>query len=548
MNFKRVLSLLLVCVMLCGTVLTVSAARDFYDLPSSHWAYANVQTLVADGTINGYEDGSFQPDAKVTRAEFVKMIGKTNVAYSTEFIDVSASHWGYEYIMYSNMDVEGNRFKPDVAITRNDVVKLLHKRAGAPKGFVAPSIITNQSDKADAVAWAYNFGIMKGDDGISLRLNDGLTRAEAAALICRSRELNESSYRYSFSELVNDDLLKRVYNSFDLFTGDYNPERTFTNGEIAEAAMRIAADQTLITYDNFSAGVSVNRKNTLSFYVICKNLFGEDKMTEAFYDAKANNLDAITALMYAFDYKVNKYLVSGKKAPIYADVTSVYNDTVNKFITAAFENGIRLDNSNNINPNDSITARNLAMILLQMDALAGINTNYSVTVPSAARFDASLKTEILNYPDSHNIYRYILKDVPNEVYAKPFVDVNGVTVKNPMPKNCFDFVRDYNYIFTMFIQGVIGIADSMGTKTRVIYYPSMVCETENGYVLRVKVEIKDTPAGTKFNDVFLSSVKNDFEISSGMTFYADLATGSSLDGMSIPLEKAQFTQIVYSVK
>ena len=76
MNFKRVLSLLLVCVTLCGTVLTVSAARDFYDLPSSHWAYANVQTLVADGTINGYEDGSFQPDAKVTRAEFVKMIAK----------------------------------------------------------------------------------------------------------------------------------------------------------------------------------------------------------------------------------------------------------------------------------------------------------------------------------------------------------------------------------------------------------------------------------------------------------------------------------------
>ena len=61
-----------------------------------------VDTLVALGVVEGFEDGSFQPNATVTRAQMAKMIyvlrtGKSDAsAYNddkTSFTDIG-SHWG----------------------------------------------------------------------------------------------------------------------------------------------------------------------------------------------------------------------------------------------------------------------------------------------------------------------------------------------------------------------------------------------------------------------------------------------------------------------
>ena len=71
---------------------------DFPDLPSDHWAYNAVQQLVSEGTVSGTDQGLFEPDKLVTRAEFVRMIGKDTTKRDKDFSDVAQSHWGYEYI------------------------------------------------------------------------------------------------------------------------------------------------------------------------------------------------------------------------------------------------------------------------------------------------------------------------------------------------------------------------------------------------------------------------------------------------------------------
>ncbi|MBQ1211095.1 MAG: S-layer homology domain-containing protein, partial [Clostridia bacterium] len=76
---KKVLVLLLSALMVFSTCAISVSAMTFTDLNESHWAYANVQTLVNDGTVKGYEDGSFKPEGTVTRAEFVKMLGTSSV-------------------------------------------------------------------------------------------------------------------------------------------------------------------------------------------------------------------------------------------------------------------------------------------------------------------------------------------------------------------------------------------------------------------------------------------------------------------------------------
>lgn len=84
-------------------------ACSFPDVPEEHPFYAGVAAAQANGWITGYEDGSFHPDAALTRAEAARL---TNRALNREadaasvkkillpvFSDVSAQHWAYNDVM-----------------------------------------------------------------------------------------------------------------------------------------------------------------------------------------------------------------------------------------------------------------------------------------------------------------------------------------------------------------------------------------------------------------------------------------------------------------
>lgn len=539
--FKKALCLLLVCTFLMGTLGVVDAARAFADLPSEHWAYSYVQTLVDDGTINGYADGTFRPDANVTRAEFVKMIGKTDKAFDKPFADIKG-HWAYDYIMYSDMDVEGTAFNPDVPITRNDVINLLWKRAGSPEA-VAPSIITNQSTKAGAAAWAYSYGIMNGDDGVNLRLQDGVTRAEASALICRSRTIDYSSKKV-FADTVNPKILEEVYNAFNLFGDEYNPNRTFTNGEIARAAMKLAYDTEVPLYDGLRPNVSVNRPNTFDFHVACNHIWGTDRMTEEFYDADANIVDTVAALAFASHYKTRGYVL-GKGEAMYDDVKPIKFNAMKMLVSSGIRNGIRVENSNNIRPNETLTAKTLALLLMQFDAIAGFNTEYYVLFEGSTDLDSAIKTDIMNYPNSADKYKFILSDVPNKVYDSPFIDVDG-SVASSSPKDIFSLARDRYDIYTAILQQYVGAAYASGAEIEITYYPSLVCRTGNGYVMKVKVEVLAYEEGKTFDDIFINTITGpkpaleDFPV-----MFMTFATGREISGPGIPMDRAVFTSIDY---
>ncbi len=50
------------------------AAKDFSDVTYQHWAYSYIWSLSGIKGINGMSDGTFRPEAKVTREQFVKML------------------------------------------------------------------------------------------------------------------------------------------------------------------------------------------------------------------------------------------------------------------------------------------------------------------------------------------------------------------------------------------------------------------------------------------------------------------------------------------
>jgi hypothetical protein len=66
--------------LLVSSLLTLSAYAQMNDVPQNHWAYQAIRDLVRLRILEGFPDGTFQPNRQVTRAEFAQAIAR---AYRT---------------------------------------------------------------------------------------------------------------------------------------------------------------------------------------------------------------------------------------------------------------------------------------------------------------------------------------------------------------------------------------------------------------------------------------------------------------------------------
>ena len=73
---KSVAAVLTGAFLVGATATTFAAANPFSDVPQSHWAYASVTKLAAEGVIEGYGDGTYLGNRNITRYEMAQMIAK----------------------------------------------------------------------------------------------------------------------------------------------------------------------------------------------------------------------------------------------------------------------------------------------------------------------------------------------------------------------------------------------------------------------------------------------------------------------------------------
>ena len=136
-NLKRVLSLALSTVMLVGMMAMGASAAEFSDADDIQHDDA-VNTLVALSVINGKDDGSFDPQGDVTRAEMAKMIAvamnggsdtNTGVKGTPSFTDIKG-HWAESYIEYCyDLNIISGRgdgtFDPGANVTGLEATKMV---------------------------------------------------------------------------------------------------------------------------------------------------------------------------------------------------------------------------------------------------------------------------------------------------------------------------------------------------------------------------------------------------------------------------------------
>ena len=84
---------------------TGTGANKLTDI-AGHWAAAFILGMVDKGFISGFPDGSFKPEASLTRAQFAAIIAKTfNMSLkqqATKFSDVKEDFWASEAIVKAN--------------------------------------------------------------------------------------------------------------------------------------------------------------------------------------------------------------------------------------------------------------------------------------------------------------------------------------------------------------------------------------------------------------------------------------------------------------
>ncbi|MEK8129014.1 InlB B-repeat-containing protein [Paenibacillus filicis] len=85
-----------------------SSVGSFSDV-DGHWAQKAIESVKGAGIINGYPDGTFRPEAELTRAEAVTMISKLLgrgplSGAAPKWTDVPASHWAFGYIQEASVD------------------------------------------------------------------------------------------------------------------------------------------------------------------------------------------------------------------------------------------------------------------------------------------------------------------------------------------------------------------------------------------------------------------------------------------------------------
>lgn len=179
---------------------TPPANTGFSDVPSAYWAAPFVAALSQRGIIEGFENGTFQPDKPVTRAEFATMIQKAldkpKVRQPISFRDVPQDYWAAaainEAVQSGFLNGYPNRvFQPNQEIPKVQVLTAIANGFQLKPQAQPAQVLKVYQDAGQIPAYAIDKTAAATESGLVVnypertQLDPGkiTTRADAAAII-----------------------------------------------------------------------------------------------------------------------------------------------------------------------------------------------------------------------------------------------------------------------------------------------------------------------------------------------------------------------------
>ena len=190
-----------------GTVLPPRVPDLFTDVYKSDWFFSDVKTATDEGIFAGYSDGSFRPNAQMSRAMFAQVLyrleGEPWGEGDIPFMDVAPNAWYYDAVCwaYASGIVNGVtelEFQPNAPITREQMATMLYNYSdlrgaadsslfGSLDSFTDAAVVSDYAH--DPMQWAVGTNLIKGTGGQQLSPKAVATRAQAATILVRLSSL-----------------------------------------------------------------------------------------------------------------------------------------------------------------------------------------------------------------------------------------------------------------------------------------------------------------------------------------------------------------------
>ena len=161
-----------------ATMIPAAFASDL----DGHWSKNFIEYLDDEGIINpSATTGKYEPERKVTRAEFMRYVNrafhfteKASISYS----DVQSNSWYYDTVRiaekYGYINGTGNgRMNPEGYVTREQAAVILGRLYKANPGNVKPANLSFK-DKAKVATWSAGYVKAAVDKGKSIEIG-GIT-------------------------------------------------------------------------------------------------------------------------------------------------------------------------------------------------------------------------------------------------------------------------------------------------------------------------------------------------------------------------------------
>ena len=178
-------------------------SAPFTDVDTAKWYHLSVDYVLTHKMMNGVSSRAFAPNANLTRGMLVQILynleGKPK-GTAANFSDVQADAWYAEAVGWAatNKVVTGyadGTFRPNAAVTREQAAAILYRYAKSKGIDVSVGENTNILSYVDvqqaseyaipALQWAVGAGVLNGKNGSRLAPTGTATRAEIAAIMQR---------------------------------------------------------------------------------------------------------------------------------------------------------------------------------------------------------------------------------------------------------------------------------------------------------------------------------------------------------------------------
>ena len=171
----------------------------FSDVAPGDWCYGQILQMYQLGYLSGTGTHTFSPGGTLTRAQVVvmlyRMAGGSEVSEGAAFTDVAADDWYADAAAWAAeagvvTGYADGTFAPDAAITRQQLAAILYRYAGSPE---SSGMVLSEFEDGETVAdyakaamrWAVHEGLLTGTSNTVLSPEGTATRAQTAVIFGR---------------------------------------------------------------------------------------------------------------------------------------------------------------------------------------------------------------------------------------------------------------------------------------------------------------------------------------------------------------------------